>query len=70
MHLMNSGLEKLIKNLPKKENINNLCPDFYGKQLQLLRKKGIYPYELEFSSTDWKYLMKQTYLKEKAFVVF
>ena len=49
---MNSSLEKLIKNLPKKENINNLCPDFYGKQLQLLRKKGIYPYELEFSSTD------------------
>ena len=49
---MNSSLEKLVKNLPKKENINNLSQGFYGKQLELLGKKGIYPYELEFSSTD------------------
>ena len=40
----NSSLEKLAKNLIDNE-FKNLPEEFSGKQFELLKQKGIYPYE-------------------------
>ena len=44
MLFMNSGLEKLVKNLTDKD-IVYLREEFSGEQLRLIKEKGIYPYE-------------------------
>ena len=41
---MNSSLEKLLKNLSR-EDFKYLSEIYSGKNLELVKKKGIYPYE-------------------------
>jgi hypothetical protein len=40
---MASGLDKLVDN--NRGNMNELSKYYSGEQLQLLLKKGVYPYE-------------------------
>ena len=42
MLFMNSSLDKLVKNLNDFKYLSNV---FKGKELELVKKKGIYPYE-------------------------
>ena len=42
MLFMNSSLDKLVKNL---NNFKYLSSVFNGEQLELVKQKGIYPYE-------------------------
>ena len=44
MLFMNSSLDKLVKNLAS-EDFKYLSAEFSGKQLELVKKKGFYPYE-------------------------
>ena len=44
MRFMNSSLENLVKSLPE-DKLEYLSQEFTGKQLELLKQKGIYPYE-------------------------
>ena len=44
MQFMNSGLDKLVKNLSD-EDFKYLVEEFGSKNLELLRQKGDYPYE-------------------------
>ena len=44
MLLMNSSLDKLVKNLSD-SNCKYLSESFSGEKLELVKKKGIYPYE-------------------------
>ena len=44
MQFMNSSLNKLVKNLSD-EDIKYLVKEFGSKNLELLKKKGAYPYE-------------------------
>ena len=41
---MNSGLQKLVKNLPDND-LKYLSKEFNSEQLKLLKQKGVYPYE-------------------------
>ena len=41
---MSSSLEKLVNNLPK-ESLKYTSPKFKGKKLDLMSKKGVYPYD-------------------------
>ena len=41
---MSSGLEKLVSNLPK-ESLKYASQKFKGKKLDLVAKKGVYPYD-------------------------
>ena len=41
---MNSILENLVKTLPK-DKFKYLYQEFCGKRLELVKQKGIYPYE-------------------------
>ena len=41
---MNSSLDKLAKNLSD-EDFKYLSEEFSGAQLELVKKKGVYPYE-------------------------
>ena len=41
---MNSSLEKLVKNLTDND-FNYLIEEFDSKNLELLKQKGVYPYE-------------------------
>ena len=44
MQFMNSGIDKLVKNLPH-ENFKYLVEEFGSENLELLKQKGGYPYE-------------------------
>ena len=44
MLFMNSSLNKLVKNLSS-EDFKYLSEEFSGKKLELVKKKGVYPYE-------------------------
>ena len=44
MQFMNCSLDKLVKNL-KDEDFSYLSEEYSGKQLKLVKEKGIYPYE-------------------------
>ena len=44
MLLMNSSLDKLVKNLSDKD-FKCLSEEFSGEKLELVQKKGVYPYE-------------------------
>ena len=44
MQFMNSSLDKLAKNLSN-EDFKNLIEEFGSKNLELLKQKGVYPYE-------------------------
>ena len=44
MQLMNSGLDKLVKNLCD-DDFKYLTGEFGSKDLKLLKEKGVYPYE-------------------------
>ena len=44
MQFMNCSLDKLVRNL-KDEDFKYLTEEYSGKQLKLLKEKGIYPYE-------------------------
>ena len=41
---MSSGLEKLVSNLPK-ESLKYTSQKFKGKKLDLMARKGVYPYD-------------------------
>jgi len=41
---MSSGLDRLVANL-KKEQFKNMSKFFTGKKLDLLLRKGVYPYD-------------------------
>ena len=51
MLFMNSSLEKLVKNL---SDFKYLSEVFSGEQLELVKKKGIYPYECMNSFEKFK----------------
>ena len=59
MLFLNSSLDKLVKNLGS-EDFKYLSEDFSSEKLELVKKKGIYPYE---------YLGKVNYLKLTRFLV-
>ena len=44
MQLMNSSLDKLVKNLSD-EDFKFLVEEFSSKNLELLKQRGAYPYE-------------------------
>ena len=44
IQFMNSSLDKLVKNLSDKD-FKYLIEEFGSKNLELLKQKGIYPYE-------------------------
>ena len=44
MQFMNSGIDKLVKNLPH-EDFKYLVEEFGSENLELLKQKGAYPYE-------------------------
>ena len=44
MQFMNSSLEKLVKILPDND-FKYLAKGFCSKNLELLKQKGVYPYE-------------------------
>ena len=44
MQIMNSSIEKLIKNLSC-DDFKYLTEEFCSKKLELLKQKGAYPYE-------------------------
>ena len=44
MQFMNSSLEKLVKNLPD-DDFKYLAKEFGSKNLELLKQKGVYPYQ-------------------------
>ena len=44
MQFMNSSLDKLVKNLSDKD-FKYLIKEFGSKNLELLKQKGVYPYE-------------------------
>ena len=44
MQFMNSNLDTLVKNLSKM-NFKHLSQDFSGEQSELVKQKGVYPYE-------------------------
>ena len=44
MQFMNSGIDKLVKNLAH-ENFKYLVEEFGSENLELLKQKGAYPYE-------------------------
>ena len=44
MQFMNSSLDKLVKNLSDKD-FKYLIEEFGSKNLELLKQKGVYPYE-------------------------
>ena len=45
MQFMNSSLDKLVKNLSG-EDFKYLVEEFISKNLELLKQKGAYPYEV------------------------
>ena len=56
MQFMNSSLDSLVKNLVEREFVN-LSEKFSGKYLEVVKEKGIYPYEYmnsfkKFNETD------------------
>ena len=59
MLFLNSSLEKLFKNLGS-EDFKYLSEEFSSEKLELVKKKGIYPYE---------YLGKVNYLILTSFLV-
>ena len=59
MLFLNSSLDKLVKNLGS-EDFKYLSEEFSNEKLELVKKKGIYPYE---------YLGKVNYLKLTSFLV-
>ena len=44
MQFMNSSLDSLLKNLSDND-FKNLYKEFSGKCLELVKQKGVYPYE-------------------------
>ena len=44
VEFMNSSLEKLVKNLPK-DKFKYFSQELFGKQLELVKQKGVYPCE-------------------------
>ena len=44
MLFLNSSLDKLVKNLSS-EDFNYFSEEFSGEKLELVKKKGVYPYE-------------------------
>ena len=44
MQFMNSGLDKLVKNLSD-EDFKYLVKEFVFENLEILKQKGVYPYE-------------------------
>ena len=65
MLFMKSSLDKLVRNLNSKD-FKHLSEEFSGEKLELVQKKGIYPYEY-FNSL--KNLKKLTYLTLINFLV-
>ena len=53
MLFMKSSLDKLVRNLGN-EDFKYLSEEFSGEKLELLKKKGIYPYEYFNSSKKFK----------------
>ena len=50
---MSSGLEKLVSNLPRK-SLKYTSQKFKGKKLDLMARKGIYPYDYMDSFDKFK----------------
>ena len=48
IHIINSSLEKLVKNLSD-DDFKNLTKEFGSKNLEVLKQKGAYPYEYIYS---------------------
>ena len=44
MQFINSGLDKLVKNLSD-EDFKYLVKEFISENLEILKQKGVYPYE-------------------------
>ena len=68
-----ASLDSLTKNLVKKEIMENnpdvfknLSSEFKDEQLQLLKRKGIFPYDYLDSFVD---LMKHHYRIKKCFII-
>ena len=64
MQLMNSSLDKLVKNLPDKD-FKHFIEEFGSENLELLKQKGAYPYEY---MNILKGLMKKNYLLKYTFI--
>ena len=62
MQFMNSGLDKLVKNLSD-EDFNYLAEEFGFKNLELLKQEGDYPYEYmnSFKRFNEKKLLEKKY---------
>ena len=63
---MSSSLDNLVKNLPD-EAFKYTKQEFKKEQFNLMKQKGIYPYDHMDSSTG---SMKPNYLKSRTFTVF
>ena len=54
MLFLNSSLDKLVRNLGS-EDFKHLCGVFSGEKLDLVTKKGVYPYEyLDSFKSLWR----------------
>ena len=56
MLFMNSSLDKFVKNLSN-EDFKYLSEEFSGEELELVKKKGVYPYEYFNSFKRFKKLI-------------
>ena len=64
MQLMNSSLDKLVKNLSD-EDFEYLVEEFSSENLELLKRKYDYPYE--YMNSFEKFNEKKNYLLENIF---
>ena len=62
---MSSSLDNLMSNLPR-ESLTHTSEVFKGKALDLMSKKGIYPFD---HMDSFESLMKQNYLQKNNFIV-
>ena len=65
MQFMNFSLDKLVKNLSD-EDFKNLVEEFGSKNLELLKQKGVYPYEY---MNSFERFHKKNYLLKNIFIV-
>ena len=65
MQFMNSSLDKLVKNLSD-EDFNYLVKEFGSEHLEILKQKGVYPYEY---MNSFKRFDKKNYLLENTSLV-
>ena len=65
MQFMNSSLDKLVKNLSDKD-FKYLIEEFGSESLELLKQKGVYPYEY---MNSFERFHKKNYLLKNIFIV-